>query len=82
MGEEERRRCCLLGGCGCGPAGSAAQRQALRGWLAEKLASIGRAEVAGPFEEEKALLDRWLDELPWKKEEEPENLADPSGTTA
>lgn len=34
MTEEERRRCCLLGGCGCGP-GSAAQVQAMADVLRE-----------------------------------------------
>lgn len=64
-GEEERRRCCLLGGCGCGPPGSAAQRQAMREWMAEKLKSVGRAEMCVGQDDGPALLDKWLDELPW-----------------
>lgn len=64
MANGNQQRCCLLGVC-C-PPGGAEQRQALRDWLAHKLASVGRAEVASPFGEEQAQLDRWLDELPWK----------------
>lgn len=63
MTEEERRRCCLLGGCGCG-AGSAEQRKALREWLVSKLAAglaVGDQTLA-------ATVDGWLDELPWKAE--------------
>jgi hypothetical protein len=36
MTEEEKRRCCILGGCGCSPGG-AEQRAAMKSWLLEKL---------------------------------------------
>lgn len=55
--------CCLLGVC-C-PPGSPAQRRSLRFWLAEKLASVGRAELVSPLDGATAKLDAWLDELPW-----------------
>lgn len=65
MGEEERRRCCLLGGCGCGPPGSAAQREAMEHWWTEKLLTSdlmhpdqGRADVV-------AFVQKSLAGLPW-----------------
>lgn len=75
MTEEERRRCCLLGGCGCG-SGSPEQRAAMREWLLAKLASIGRAEVgsvdmSAAHAQGKSTIDQWLDELPWKEESSP-----------
>ena len=66
MGEEERRRCCLLGGCGCGPPGSAAQRQALQEWLTAKIAGegFGHTPADKPLAE---VVSGWLDELPWER---------------
>ena len=62
MTEEEKRRCCILGGCGCSPGGTE-QRAAMKAWLSEKLASIGREGVQAGGEESDALADAWLDEL-------------------
>ena len=67
MGEEGRRRCCLLGGCGCGPPGSLAQRQAMKEWTLEKLKETHLRAVEDDASLE-AMVDRWLDELPWKVE--------------
>ncbi len=64
MTEEERRRCCLLGGCGCG-SGSTEQRESLRTWLLEKLQEVGRDDFDQTSDEER--VDGWLDELPWTK---------------
>lgn len=60
MTEEERRRCCLLGGCGCG-SGSPEQRAAFRSWLLEKIAEHQRfSRNVVPTDQE---VDAWLDEL-------------------
>lgn len=69
MTEEERRRCCLLGGCGCGPAGSAAQRKALQEWLTEKIQGSHFSTVSASERETGETVAGWLDELPWIKEE-------------
>lgn len=78
MGEEERRRCCLLGGCGCGP-GSAAQRQAMKEWLLiDVLGSLPHDSTNGMNPE--AWVEEWLDGLPWKKVADDDNdLSDPTG---
>jgi hypothetical protein len=60
MGEEERRRCCLLGGCGCG-SGGPEQRAALRGWLLDKLPELFDANGERSVLETR--VDKWLDEL-------------------
>jgi hypothetical protein len=70
MSEEERRRCCALGGCGCG-SGGPEQRAALRAFLLEKLESGGweahpatdRSRLDLVHENQKAFVDKWLDEL-------------------
>ena len=61
MTEEERRRCCLLGGCGCTP-GSPAQRAALEGWARENFHHGAVPEDPVEFE---AYLKSVLDKLPW-----------------
>jgi hypothetical protein len=58
MGEEERRRCCALGGCGCG-SGGPEQRAALKSFFSEKLAAHNGSEAA----EVEGVVDGWLDEL-------------------
>ncbi len=60
-GEEERRRCCLLGGCGCGP-GSAAQRAEMEMWLRDHFQHSVPTEPAA-FEEH---MKKVLDALPWE----------------
>lgn len=55
------RTCCLLGVC-C-PPGSAAQRSALAAWLTAKLAAHFPATDTG----REAMVNAWLDELPWGK---------------
>jgi hypothetical protein len=63
MTEEERRRCCLLGGCGCSP-GSAAQRAAFKSWLAECLLEEGMpGRTHGPGSDLDGVIDGWLDKL-------------------
>jgi len=59
IGEEERRRCCALGGCGCGPPGSAEQRAALTKFLAGKLAEHSGNETAMTT----GVVDSWMEEL-------------------
>lgn len=64
------RPCCILGVC-CDPGGKA-QRAALRRWLLEKVASIGRAEAGSVDMSDKGgkpTIDQWLDELPWTEAE-------------
>lgn len=68
MGEEEHRRCCLLGGCGCGPPGSAAQRQAFQEWLTAKIQGSHYSTVSSGERETGETVAKWLDELPWKTE--------------
>lgn len=63
MSEEERRRCCLLGGCGCGPAGSAAQRQAMKEWLILEVL----AEFPMTAEARERHAEAHLALLPWGK---------------
>lgn len=60
MGEEERRRCCLLGGCGCQPGG-AAQREALEMWLRDHF----QHSVPTGTEAFEAHMKKVLDMLPW-----------------
>jgi hypothetical protein len=68
MTEEERRRCCLLGGCGCG-SGSPAQRQAMKEWWTAKLAGFIPSTVAAAIGNQRLgeIVGGWLDELPWEK---------------
>lgn len=58
--EEEQRRCCLLGGCGC-TAGSPAQRGAMKSWLLDKISGHFPMTSAGC----EHLVETWLSELPW-----------------
>lgn len=70
MGEEEQRRCCLLGGCGCSPGG-AKQRASMKTWLLDKLGlePLNNAAVppAAPVQlsspVSRADVESWLDEL-------------------
>lgn len=66
MNPEEQRRCCLLGGCGCGP-GSAAQRQALQEWLTAKIQGSGLSTHFASEREVGEFVAGWLDELPWEE---------------
>jgi len=59
---DDQRRCCILGLC-C-PPGGAAQRQALRDWLREKvLPTVDDPQIA----RDELMIEAWLDELPWKE---------------
>lgn len=63
MGEEERRRCCILGGCGC-TSGSAEQRAAMKEWLLEILhAPDMPGAFYGPGDQPEKHVDGWLDKL-------------------
>jgi hypothetical protein len=53
--EEERRRCCILGGCGCGPP---EQRAAMREWLLENFAPPHQNE-----QNAETYVDALLDDL-------------------
>lgn len=60
MGEEERRRCCILGGCGC-TSGSVEQKAAMRSWLLELLPEL--FDTGGKQEVLETRVDGWLDRL-------------------
>lgn len=64
MNEEERRRCCMLGGCGCG-SGSPEQRAALKSFLCEKLVKAGLLAPEGGTLDSEGLVEGWLHELPF-----------------
>lgn len=59
------RKCCLLGLC-C-PPGSAEQRADMKVWLVRKLLLTGFTTFSGTIESTEAVVDSWLDELPWEK---------------
>lgn len=64
MANGNQQRCCVLGVC-CPPGGEA-QQAAMRAWLLEKLALVGRAEVGSVDLSDKGgapTIDQWLDEL-------------------
>lgn len=58
--EEERRRCCILGGCGCGPP---EQREAMRTWLLTNLNAIPQGTEQRYTTSYRRLVDGWLDDL-------------------
>lgn len=55
--EEERRRCCILGGCGCQPGGGA-QRTAMETWLNAKLTAVPEGQTITARH-----VKQWLDDL-------------------